>query len=82
MTKSVYYINTSLGDVTATWDTSKGINWKVTFVIIDATNNFIITTNSSPVTESISGDALPFTTGLLQYEAIQVHYNGTNLYIH
>ena len=81
MTKGVYYIDTSGGSVTATWDTSLGSHWCVTFKIIDATNSFIITTNSSPLSELFEGNALPYTTGLAIRDSITVHFDGTDLNI-
>ncbi len=79
MTKGIYYINTSLGDVTATWDDTLGANWQVTFKIVDATNNFIITTSSG--TGLFETNALPYTTGLAVRDSITVHFDGTDLNI-
>lgn len=79
MSKAVYYINTSGGDVTATWDDSLGANWCVTFKIVDATNNFIITTSSG--TGLFETNALPYTTGLAVRDSITVHFDGTDLNI-
>lgn len=79
MSKAVYYVDTSGGDITATWDDSLGANWCVTFKIVDATNNFIITTSSG--TGLFETNALPYTTGLAVRESITVHFDGTDLNI-
>jgi len=81
-TKDVYYIDTSSGDVTATIDVAAMINYSVCFVLKDLTNDFTITSSSSPVTENISGESMPYTVNLdyAQYDSIRIHSDGTNLY--
>lgn len=79
MTKSIYYVDTSAGDVTATWDDSLGANWCVTFKIVNATNNFIITTSSG--TGTYETNALPYTTGLTVRQSVVVHFDGTDLHV-
>jgi len=81
-TKDIYYIDTSSGDITATIDVAAMINYSVCFVLKDLTNDFMITSSSSPVTENISGEAMPYTVNLdyAQYDSIRIHSDGTNLY--
>ena len=79
MAKGIYYIDTSGGDVTATWDDTLGANWQVTFKIVDATNNFIIDTVSG--TALFETQATPYTTGLAVRDSITVHFDGTDLNI-
>lgn len=79
MSKAIYYVDTSGGNVTATWDDSLGANWCVTFKIVNATNNFIITTSSG--TGLFETNALPYTTGLTVRQSVVVHFDGTDLHV-
>lgn len=79
--RGIVYIDISANNVTCTWDTTKGSNWCVTYVIkaISGSYKFYITTDTG--TETLSGNTLPFDTGAVLYQSLTIHYNGTNLYI-
>ncbi len=77
---SVYFIDISGGNVTATFDMVATAGMIITFIIIDAGggNQFIIDENTG--VGSINGNACPYNTHSHQYDWYRIASDGTYLY--
>ena len=84
---SIYEVNLdSIGtDITCSWDIV-AYPIEVTFKIVSNSGNydFVITDISSPVLSPpslLDGQPLPYTTDLIENEAVTIYSNGQNLHI-
>lgn len=76
----LYYIDCTLGNITATFDISTCANKVFYFVRTDASAN---TFSIDEITGMplVSGNPVPFNTGMLQYDSLTISNNGSNFFI-
>lgn len=80
VTKQIYYVNCSGGDVTALFDVSTFGNKVICFTRIDnSAYKFRIDEVSG--TPTVIGNALPYDTGMVKYNSIDVSYYNNVFYI-
>ena len=76
----LYYIDCTGGNITATFDISTCANKVFYFVRTDASaNTFSI--DEVTGTPLVSGNPVPFNTGMLQYDSLTISNNGSNFFI-
>lgn len=74
-----YKVDTSGGSVYVTLDTEALDGVTVNFKIVDATNTLVLSTATN--TETIDGNALPYTITPTVYDNYVISSDGTNFYI-
>lgn len=79
-TVDVYYVDCTGGDVTATFDVSSWNKKSVTFIRTDSSANLFKIDEVSGL-PSVIGNAIPYDTGLLQYESAEISYKNNVFYI-
>ena len=80
VTKNIYYVDCTGGDVTASFDVSAFGNRVVCFTRIDnSAYKFRIDEVSG--TPSVMGEPLPYITDMIQYDSIDVNYYNNVFYI-
>lgn len=80
ITKDIYYVDCTGGDVTALFDVSTFGNRVVCFIRTDnSAYKFRIDEVSG--TPTVIGEALPYDTGMIQYDSIDITYYNNVFYI-
>ena len=78
-TIQLYYIDCTSGNITATFDISTCANRVFYFKRIDSSGNTFSIDEVSGL-PSIDGNAVPYNTGMVQYDSITLGNDGTNFY--
>lgn len=77
---TTYLIDCTAGDITATFDFTTDNNRTFNFKRIDGSANLFKIDELSGVA-TVDGGAIPYDTGMVQYDNLVLNNNGTNLYI-
>ena len=79
-TKNIYYVDCTGGDVTALFDVSTFGNRVVCFIRTD-NSAYKFRIDEVTGTPTVIGNAIPYDTGLLQYESVDITYYNNVFYI-
>lgn len=80
VSKNVYYVDCTGGDVTALFDVSTFLTKKLDFIRIDS-SAYKFRIDEVSGTPTVIGNALPYDTGMIRYDSIGLSYYSNVFYI-